>query len=245
MLPHSILRRIQVKLILTAGLMLTAAATSWAQSVTPVVAEYQAKADVNAISNGQVVLRNDSIYPMTASVEALSFDLSDSDHPQELKPLTSNIDVQFENTSARIPAKQEYTLYYKATCAKAPCWFMIMSTFVGPKPKTTSIDDGGAGVMLAVRLPTAVYVYGHTPVQPKDIKLSWSENTLLFQNTSTQCARVKSIEAHMKNGQVMKSGAFPVLPRGVRGSDRLIKFEEKPEYVVVHFQKFSIDSRNL
>jgi hypothetical protein len=213
-------------------------------TISPVVGEFQAKKDLNAVSNGQVVITNDGIFPLVVSIEALSFEVTDPGQPQILKPLSSDIKVQWETTSAKVAAKQSYTFYFKATCAKAPCWFLTLATAMGPKPK---VEDEGtsAGVQIALRLPSATYVYGHTPVTPKDIKLTWDSNTLLVANTSAQAARVKSIEAHYSGGRVVKSGAFPVLPRGIRGSDRAIKFEEKPDYVVVNFPKFSIDSRGL
>jgi hypothetical protein len=174
----------------------------------------------------------------------MSFDLSNG--APEFRPLTSDIQVQWETSSTKIPAKQDYTFHYRATCAKAPCWFVVFSTMTGSRPRNVAFDpnDPSGGIVISFRLPTSVYVYGHTPVKPSDIKLSWQGNELHLQNTSAQCARVKKVEAHMKDGRVLKLNAFPVLPDGVRGAQHTLKFPEKPDYVLIHFRKFTIDTRH-
>jgi hypothetical protein len=230
----------RMKTILAAIFLLAVASGVGAQTQYPVIAEFQAKADENVTTDGQVTVRNDGLFPLVTTVEAMSFSVS-SDGSQTFSPLSPDISLHFDNSSAKIPAKSEHVFYYRATCAKAPCFFVIYSSMTGPRARNVSDQS----IAVALHLPTVFYCYQKTPVAKGDIGVSWDGNDLRVANNSSGMVRAASVEAHFADGKVQKSGAFPMFPSALAGHERTFKYSERPAFVIVKFPKFSIDTREI
>jgi hypothetical protein len=96
--------------------------SAFAQTVQPVISEYQMKAD------GKFALTNGTLTPMVVVLEPKSFSIT-PDGQGVFRSLDQNIHVELSAMSARLEPGQTYYIFYKAGADQLPAWFTIYSTF--------------------------------------------------------------------------------------------------------------------
>jgi hypothetical protein len=216
-------------------LLLTAAAYSPAQTVSPVIQEYQGKAD------GRFQIYNDLEVPLTVVLEPHSFAV-DSNGDPTFRKLDPEIHVQLSSTSFRLQPKQTYFVFYKATSETLPNWFCIYATITGSTTTT--------GLKLAIQLPHTVYLLDKQSLGRDQVAWIRAESSTTgdkrqivaeVENHSARFSRVREVEVSSAKGKQSYAG-FPLFP----GQRRLIELDwdgsSLPEHIQLNFDHFKMDS---
>jgi hypothetical protein len=225
---HSILAAIFLLLLLYPSAALQA------QSISPVIVEYQGKA------RGSFELKNDTLFPFSVVLEPLSFSV-DADGNPRYRRLDPEIRVRCSATSFRIPPKQSYTVYYEANAEQLPTWFTIYATIA-------SGTVSQQGVRVALRLPHTVYLLPKKKFDRGSVVFLRAESIprqkkveLELQNSGEQFARVQEVELDSASGKKTYSG-FPFFP----GQRRKLELDwdkaAGPSRVVLKFDKFKVSA---
>ena len=204
----------------------------YAQTVSPIIAEYKGRAE------GRIALTNNTLLPLAVVLEPRSFSIS-PDGNGIYRPLDAEIQVKLSSTSVRIEPAQTYYVFYKAKARKLPAWFTIYSTFSAIQP-ATEID-------VRILLPHTVYIYPQKPKSKVDTfdvtraAYSMKAGTIICEiaNNTDDLERVEEVRV-VSGSHAITSPGFPLLP----GTKRLIDVEWKesdpPRDVILHMNRSSI-----
>ncbi len=218
------------RLLLAAVTLLTAARPGAAQSVSPLIAEYDRP------TTGRFEVQNTGLYPVTVVVEAKGFHLDPEGVPT-FEPLPADLRVRLSETSFEIAPRSRHAVYYEVSAARLPAWFTIYSTITGPRPSS--------GVQVRVQLPHTVYVYGD-PLTRDDVALDRAEwvrgadsVVVRVRNGGPRLGRVQVARVEGGGPHVDYPG-FPVFP----GSERTIHIpwtgDAAPVRVTLDFGDFRL-----
>ena len=204
-----------------------------AQTVSPVILEYRDKA------KGSFQLSNDTVVPMSVSIEPRSFTVDAEGNPK-FRKLDEQIKVRLSTTSFRLGPRQTFTIFYDATARQLPAWFTIYSTVTGPPNPN--------GLQLAVELPHTVYLLTKKLLAREAVAVLHAqlrkgppaEVLAEIENHGEEFARVQLVELISAAGK-REFGGFPLFP----GQHRSISLEWNlpgaPERVVLTFDKFKVE----
>jgi hypothetical protein len=188
-----------------------------AQTVSPIIVEYKAKAE------GKIALTNNTLAQMAVVVEPRSFTITPDGNGIYTK-LDPAIHVQLSSTSFRIDPGQTYYVFYKATSDKLPAWFTIYSAFSAVKR--------GPGLDVRILLPHTVYIYPKKPqtkgdiIKVTNVLYSPKSGKILcdLQNDSPDLDRVQEVRIMDGDSKAsVTAPGFPVLP----GSKRHLEIDWK------------------
>jgi hypothetical protein len=206
-----------------------------AQTISPVIQEYQQKAD----SRFQIF--NDADVPLAVTLEPYSFTV-DSNGSPTFRKLDDGIHIQLSATSFRIQPRQTYYVFYKATAEALPAWFCIYATVTGPSAPN--------GLKLAFKLPHTVYLLDKTSLERGQITWVRAETTLEgdhrkivaeIQNQGPALGRVREILIDAGPEKQTLSG-FPIFP----GQKRLISIDWEhaamPRRIALSFDNFKTEA---
>lgn len=187
--------------------MLGALTMARTQTLSPPIAEYRNKAD------GMLTLSNEGDRPLAAILEVRGFTV-DSDGTLRYGPIDNQINVQFGANSFLIPPHQSHYVFYKAGCARLPCWFAIINTLTQATPVS-------GGLRINIILPHFVYIYQRAKFKKGDVRIESfrgeqaGEYRLKFQNLSSKLERVETVQT--KGFEVNETyGGFPLFPEQTR-----------------------------
>jgi hypothetical protein len=216
-------------------LLFAGAAHAPAQTISPVIQEYQSKAD------GRFQIYNDAEVPLTVVLEPHSFTVDSNGNPT-FRKLDPEIHVQLSSTSFRVQPKQTYYVFYKATAEVLPNWFCIYATVTG----TTT----AAGIKLALQLPHTVYLLDKSSIERDQIAWIRAESSTAgdkrqivaeIQNHGHEFSRVREVEVTSANGKQSFPG-FPLFP----GQRRLLELDwdgsAQPQHIVLNFDHIKVES---
>jgi hypothetical protein len=204
-----------------------------AQTVSPVILEYREKA------KGSFQLTNDTVVPMSVSIEPRSFSVDPDGNPTYRK-LDEQIKVRLSATSFRLGPRQTFTVFYDASAQQIPAWFTIYSTITGPPNPN--------GLQLAVELPHTVYLLTRKPLARESVAVlranfkrgPEAEIEAEIESRGQEFARVQLVEVFSAAGK-KEYGGFPLFP----GQRRLLSLEwdlaSAPQRVVLTFEKFKVE----
>ena len=103
-------------------LLLTAAGSASAQTLSPIVQEYGKKA------NGSFLLQNNTVQPLAVTIEAYSFSVDAKG--KHVRPLDSTVEVKLSETSARLGPKETHEIDYAIRCQSFPCLVEFLNGMV-------------------------------------------------------------------------------------------------------------------
>jgi len=127
-----------------AALILLAASTLSAQTISPLFGEHGRKA------SGSFTVTNNSLYPTVVTIQPMSFSLGEN-RSQQLSELTG-VDLKLSEMSVRLGPQESRELFYDARCTTSDhCHFAIFANFFDGR----KLDSG---VTVAIHLPYSVYV---------------------------------------------------------------------------------------
>jgi hypothetical protein len=225
-------RRACIALLLAAaGLALSPAVTTWAQSIQPVISEYTGTAD------GKFELTNNTLTPMAVVLEPKSFSIGPNGRGA-FRGLDPTTHVDLSTMSVVLEPQQTYYVFYKAHSDTLPAWFTVYAVF-SPVKKDEQVK-------VRVMLPHTVYLYQKKPFDKEAVDFQHAtylagQDTVVFDldNLSPALVRVAGIRVVGGKSSVDASG-FPLLPHSPRHLEIPWKETNPPSYVVLHFPHFDL-----
>ena len=204
-----------------------------AQAVRPVIAEYNEKA------RGRFDVVNDSLVPLNVVLEAKSFSVSEDGSPA-FRPLDKDIHLKLSQKSFRIPPKQTYYVFYEATAAQYPAWFVIYAEFAGLPQQS--------GLNVQIELPHTIYMGQKQDLTKDEIQVGTAEFLpgsnqvrLEIKNTGDRLGRVTGVEVRGERERIVHPG-FPLMPRSQRKVVIDWKSGAAPQRAIVQFKNFKIET---
>jgi hypothetical protein len=202
-----------------------------AQTVQPVISEYQAKAD------GKFALTNGTLTPMVVVLEPKSFSIT-PDGQGIFRPLDQDIHVELSAMSARVEPGQTYYVFYKAHADQLPAWFTVYSTF--------SAVEHHPGLDVRIMLPHTVYLYQKHPLNKEEINIppaTWQPavKTIVcdVENHSNSLVRVQEVRISGTHASESSAG-FPLLPLGRRHLELNWDEKQPPDMLQFRFEHFAL-----
>lgn len=213
--------------------MLTLAGPALAQTVRPVIVEYEGKR-----IRGKFDLLNDQLMPVNVILEARSFDVTEEGDPV-FRSLDPSVTLKLSEMSFRLPAQQSRTIFFEARAESIPAWFTIYATFSGMPRRQ--------GIEVEVELPHTVYMLSREPLGAADVRVesavwdSVARNvSVRLRNVGPRLGRVEEAEARAKK-EKRQVGSFPLLPGASRRV--LIPWDAPgaPSTYRLKFQRFVVE----
>jgi hypothetical protein len=225
-------RSLQFRLVLgaMAGLLF-APAVLRAQAISPIISEYQGKAQ------GQFQITNDTLFPLDVVLEPFSFMANEKGQPV-YGPLEPNLHVRLSATSFRLSPKQVYTVYYDASADVLPAWFSIYAT--------VTRANNHSDVRVAFQLPHTVYLLPSTTINRESVqvtrigRLANGEVGVEIENRGKDYARVQEVDLITSSGKKVFPG-FPFFPHQRRIIVLPPDRGAEPQKVVIKFPKFKVE----
>ncbi len=216
----------------TAFCLLTMATS--AQTVRPLIAE------LGNPAKGRVEYVNESALPLNVVIETKSFSVSE-DGELTYRPLDSNIRLKLSATSFRIPPQQTYYLFYEASTAQAPAWFVIYASFSGFGLRTQQ------GLNVRLQLPHTVYLLPKAGIQKSQVRVTRAEyhpesNKLAIEveNTGPNFGRVQ--ESWLTGRKRTEGPGFPLFPQSRRRMEYACDSTGAPSKIELDFEKFKVEA---
>lgn len=202
-----------------------------AQTVQPVISEYQQKAD------GKFALTNGTLTPMVVVLEPKSFSIT-PDGQGIFRSLDQHIHVELSAMSARLEPGQTFYIFYKAYADQLPAWFTVYSTF--------SSVYHHPGLDVRIMLPHTVYLYQKHPLNKEEINIpaaTWqaAAKTIVcdLENHSNNLTRVQEVRMSGPHASE-SSGGFPLLPLGRRHLELNWDEKQPPDSIQFRFEHFTL-----
>lgn len=211
--------------------VLAASLPAAAQTISPVIVEYQKKA------NGKFQVTNDSDVPLAVVLEPESFTVDAKGSPTYV-PLDKSIHLELSSTSFRLAPHQTYMVFYKGSADHLPAWFTIYATITGRRTVQ--------GLELAIHLPHTVYLMTNKPLESSSIVWDKAEFDAadgeiegVVSNHGTDYGRVTNVSVTDAAGKKEDFTGFPLFP----GQDRQIelpwKHPDAPRSIQLTFRHFT------
>ncbi|HZP18345.1 MAG TPA: hypothetical protein VFB00_10290 [Terriglobales bacterium] len=211
-----------------------------AQTVRPLINE------LGNPAKGRVEYVNDSLTPLNVVLEARSFSVSETGEIS-YRPLDPEIHLKLSTTSFRIQPQQTYYVFYEASSAQSPAWFVIYANFSGFPFRTAQ------GMNVRLQLPHTVYLLPKQPAQKSEVHMTRAELdatqnkvTLEVENTGNNFGRVLQTQLLYANKKQEAPG-FPVFPHSRRIFEIPLELkaegENVPVEVSLQFQNFKVEEK--
>lgn len=206
-----------------------------AQTISPVLSEYRGDA------NGQVVLSNNTLTPMTVVLETTGMLVSETGEIT-YPPLGPDITVKLSSNSIKIPPRQRAFVNYSAKAKALPSWFVIYAAF-----RSTPMRDK-PGITVQIKLPHTVYLLPKKNTVKSEIHIASAvfdrdkkKISLDLVSESATVGRVLATELFIGRKMVEAPG-FPIFPGKHRKMEVDWKEDSPPERVVFEFKDFKVEA---
>jgi hypothetical protein len=228
---HTRLRFALAELVIV---FLCLAATAFAQTVRPLIAELSNPA------KGRVEYVNDSLTPLNVVLTAKSFTVSETGEIS-YRTLDPNVHLKLSTTSFRIQPQQSYFVFYEANTDHAPAWFVLYAAFSGFAFRTQQ------GMNVRLELPHTVYLLPKESADKSQVHVTRAEYhpdsravVLEVENTGDYFGRVQ--QTFVASGKKKQEApGFPLFPHSRRRMELPLEGTETPNRVILDFQNFKID----
>ena len=233
--PHRRLHRLAELLLLAGAVVALAAARLSAQTISPPIAEYQARA------RGSFQLTNTTLYPLTVVLELRGFRITEQGEVVDVPLDTARVQVKLSTMSFRIAPRATYNVFYEAKTDGGPAWFNILSAMSGARTDR--------GINLRIILPHVVYLNGKTALARSDVRVRGFEFDpaggrvrVLLENTGPRLGRVLSLSASGDDGSSLPTAGFPLMPGSRRWTELSYAHAAPPDRLEVRTAKFTLDT---
>ena len=222
--------------LLVSALHFTGASPARAQTIRPLVSEFQREA------RGRVEVVNDSDQPLTVVIELRGFSVTEEGELQD-HPLADSIQVKLSAMSFRLPPRQSRFVFYEARAKQAPAWFILFANFTGYPSREFS------GLNVQLELPHIVYILPREHWKASDLHVTSMEIqkdsgtvTLVVENQGPHFGRIAELEVQgaRQKGIV---GGFPLFPGRRRRLEIAWKGDDPPETVILKTREFSFEQK--
>jgi hypothetical protein len=213
-----------------------ASAVAHAQTVRPLIAELSNPA------KGRVEYVNDSDTPLNVVLTAKGFSVSE-DGGISYRALDPYIHVKLSATSFRIQPHDSYFVFYEAKTDSSIAWFVIYAAFSGFAFRTQN------GMSVRLELPHTVYLLPKESLDKSQVRITRAElepearRVLIeVENTGDYFGRAMQTVVTGNHKRIEGPG-FPIFPRSKRRIEVPIEEMQRPEAVVVDFQRFKLEEK--
>lgn len=227
--------RHHLSLLLAGMLLAVGAARADAQTIRPLVAEFQTAA------RGKVELVNEGDRPLTVVVELKGFSVDEGGTVHD-EPLPTDLRVKLSATSLRIPPRQSRFVFYEATSSRHTSWFSIVARFSGYSRTQLS------GVDVQLELPHFVYLLPRNGLAAEELRVAeWAFDaharhvTVVVENRGEHFGRPVELELLGANSRT-KTRGFPLLPGGRRRVEFEWSGDEPPRRIVIRGRGLTFES---
>lgn len=228
---HTVQRMLPVAL----GLCLASPNAASAQTIRPLVSEFQREA------RGRVEVVNDSDQPLTVVIEPRGFSLTEGGELRD-EPLPAGITVKLSAMSFRLPPRQSRFVFYEGSAEQAPAWFILFANFTGYPSRSFS------GLNVQLELPHVVYILPRERWKADDLVVSIGVEKepgmlrLVVENQGPHFGRIVELEVEGPRQKGTVSG-FPLFPGGRRLVEVAWNGDDAPEAIVLKTGEFSFKRR--
>ncbi len=223
-------------LLVACALHLTGLSEATAQTIRPLVSEFQREA------RGRVEVVNDSDQPLTVVIEPRGFSLTEVGELRD-EPLADGIHVKLSAMSFRLPPHQSRFVFYEATAEQVPAWFILFANFTGYPSREFS------GLNVQLELPHVVYILPRGRWKAADLHVSSmgierasGTLTLVVENQGRDFGRIAEVEVQ-GTGQKGTARGFPLYPGGRRRVEIAWHGDDPPETVILKTGDFSFEQK--
>jgi hypothetical protein len=225
--------------VLQAACLLLCALSLQAQTVRPLIDEnIVPQRDQKA--KGKIEYVNDSLEPLTVTLDTQSFTVSDTGEIS-YAPLNSSIHVKLSASSFRILPKQSYLVFYEASADSVPAWFVVYATFAGYKERTAE------GLKIHLLLPHTIYLLPKQGVKKEELTVKTAKYdpqakvvTVRVQNAGPAFCRVLEADVTSLRDQASSNG-FPVFPHSEREIEIPWPGSAGPTKLVLQLEPFHLE----
>jgi hypothetical protein len=191
-------------------------------------------------ASGKIEYYNDSLQPLTVTLEARSFTVSETGD-MTYRPLSDSIHVKFSEMSFRIEPKQNYFVFYQAYADKLPSWFVVYATFGGYREKTEQ------GFRIQVQLPHTIYLLPKQDLQKEELIVKVAEYRpaekkviVRVENAGPAFGRVLEAEVSSARDKSTQAG-FPIFPYSQRQVEIPWDAASDPAKLQLHLTHFKLE----
>src|SRR5919197_1783748 len=218
--------------LVAASLQFGAAATpAAAQVVAPPVVEHTE----HAASTFDVM--NQGLTPLTVVIEPFSFWVDTLGEVHYAPFDSAGVTLKLSTMSVRLPPRATYTVNYEASARQLPAWFVVTSSFAGPRT---------AGLNVRLQLPHVVYLNQREPLRREDIVVrafvfdsARKKVRFKIENVSAKLGRCQDGTVRSSGSDVQDVPSFPLFPHFVRWVELPWAGSRSPERLELRFDKFT------
>jgi len=227
--------------LLSSGIItLAISAGAAGQTVRPVISE------LGNPAKGRVEYVNDGLTPLNVVLEAKSFTVSEQGEIN-YRPLDPDIHLKLSATSFRIQPKQTFYVFYEASAAPDPAWFVIYASFSGFPFRTAQ------GMNVRLQLPHTVYLLPKQKTEKTDIRVVRAEldeahNKVLLEVENTGRSFGRVLQTQLANGRKKQDApGFPLFPHSRRilevPLDSKAERDSTPTELSLQFDGFKVEEK--
>ena len=206
--------------------------TASAQLVAPPVVEHSQRA-ASAFEVG-----NQGVTPLSVIIEPFSFWVDTLGEVHYAPFDSAGVSLKLSTMSLRLPPRASYSVSYEASARRLPAWFVVASSFAGPR--TT-------GLNVRLQLPHVVYLNQKEPLGKEDIIVRAfvfdSANKRIrfkIENVGTRLGRCNDGTVRSAGSDVIGVPSFPLFPHFFRWVELPWNAQRPPERLELKFEKFTL-----
>ena len=213
-------------------LCVTGASKSHAQVVAPPVIEHLERAAAT------FDVMNQGITPLTVVIEPFSFWVDTLGEVHYAPFDSSAVSLKLATMSLRLPPRATYSIAYEATARRLPAWFVVTSTFAGPR---------STGLNVRLQLPHVVYLNQKEPLAREDISVRafvydsvHKKVRFKIENTGGRLGRCNDGSVRSGAGDAQPVPTFPLFPHFFRWIELPWTAPRPPAQLELKFEKFTL-----
>jgi hypothetical protein len=207
-----------------------------AQTVRPLIAELSNPA------KGRVEYVNDSDTPLNVVISARSFSVSETGEIS-YRPLDPGIHLKLSSTSFRIQPRDSFFVFYEARTDSSIGWFVIYAAFSGFAFRTQN------GMNVRLELPHTVYLLPKESIDKSQVAITRADfdpegHKVLVEVENKGDYFGRAMHTFVTaSRQKAEAPGFPVFPHSKRRIEVPIPDIQRPEAVVVDFERFKLEEK--
>jgi len=207
-----------------------------AQTVRPLIAELSNPA------KGRVEYVNDSDTPLNVVLSARSFSVSETGEIS-YRALDPGIHLKLSSTSFRIQPHDSYFVFYEAKTDSSIAWFVIYAGFSGFAFRTQN------GMNVRLELPHTVYLLPKEPLDKSQVAITRADfdpdaRKVLVEVENKGDYFGRAMHTFVTASRQKAEGpGFPVFPHSKRRIEVPTPDMQRPEAVVVDFERFKLEEK--
>jgi hypothetical protein len=228
----SLRQTVRSRVIALTALTCVCAPVARAQVIAPPVVEHSQRA-VSSFDVG-----NQGVTPLSVVIEPFSFwvDTLGSVHYAPFD--SAGVSLKLSTMSLRLPPRATYSVSYEASARQLPAWFVVTSSFAGPRT---------SGLNVRLQLPHVVYLNQKEALPREDVVVRAFEYDSVkkrvrfkIENVGARLGRCNDGTVRSARSDVTGVPSFPLFPHFFRWVELSWTAPRPPERLELKFEKFTL-----